>query len=115
MVKHQQNMGKLKQYLKDRIFPIQHTGLGHTDLEVQPFQRASREISYKCSLCETIIKPKDWMEIETQRGVLVERQQPDFMGKPQPIIRPWEVLGFVCHDCNQAISDADQEDNISYG
>jgi hypothetical protein len=108
-------MSKLREFIKNRIFPIEHTGIGHTDDAINTYQRKLKQLSYKCSLCETIIKPEDWMEVKTQMGMLVKREQPDFLGKPQPPKYPWEVLGFICIKCNEAITEADIADDISYG
>jgi len=99
-------------WIKHGQVPIKHTGIAHTDFELLSYKRKELNIVYECSVCDAKIMPDDWMHEHTQRGVLIERKQPDFLGKPQPPKFPWEVLGFVCKKC---FDESTEYDMLYYG
>lgn len=99
-------------YIKHGKVPIKHTGIANTDFVLQSWKRQQENIIYDCSICDSKIQPNDYMHEVTQRGMLIERKQPDLLGNPQPSKFPWEVLGFVCKKC---FDESAEYDNLYYG
>jgi len=99
-------------YIKHGQVPVIHTGIAHTDFELQSWKRKQDNIVYQCSICDCKITPDDILHTHTQRGKLIERPQPDFLGKSQSPKYPWEILGFICGKC---CGESAEYDNLYYG
>ena len=92
-------MNKLDNYIVNNVFPIEHTGIGHRSSIFTNYGRRSKGITYSCSFCGKDIPPENSMSIHWEKGILVENGE-------------WEVLGFECEECLEAIREYD---NLYYG
>lgn len=95
-------------YIQHGQVPVKHTGIAHTDDELQRWKRKENNIIYECSICDSKIMPDDTLHTHTQKGKLIERKQPDFLGHEMSPKYPWEILGFICGKCFDESSEYDQ-------
>lgn len=101
-------MSKLDDYISGKIkFPIKRTGISVDDFEVRSYKMKQENITYKCSLCNCVIKHDSSFNTYSERGYTVPRDSYLFGVQNRS-----EVLGFICRKCNEEIAEYD---SLTYG